>query len=62
VFDVECNGVKAIADLDLLREAGAYRTVVTRTVPVTVSNGRLVVDFKPAKGDAVVSNLTITRQ
>ena len=62
VFDVECNGVKAIADLDLLREAGAYRTVVTRTVPVTVSNGRLVVDFKPTKGDAVVSNLTITRQ
>jgi beta-galactosidase len=62
VFDVACNGVKAIADLDLVREAGAYRTVVTKTVPVTVSNGHLVVEFTPTKGDAVVSNLTITKQ
>ena len=29
----KCNGSKAIAGLDVLREAGAYRTVVTRTVP-----------------------------
>ena len=31
VFDVEANGTKVITGLDVLREAGAYRTVLTRT-------------------------------
>ena len=48
--------------LDVLREAGAYRTVVTRSVPVTVSNGRLELAFTPTAGEAVVSNIAISKQ
>jgi beta-galactosidase len=62
VFDVEVNGTKAISGLDVLKEAGAYRKVVTRTVPVTVSRGVLEVVFTPTVGEALVSTLTITRQ
>ena len=62
VFDVEVNGTKAISGLDVLREAGAYRTVVQKTVPVTVSNGRLELVFTPTLGEAVVSTVSITKR
>jgi beta-galactosidase len=62
VFDVLANGTKVIADLDVLREAGAYRTVLTRSLSVVVSNDRLELAFEPTRGEAVVSNLTITKQ
>jgi beta-galactosidase len=62
VFDVDVNGVKALAGLDVVREAGAYRTVVTRSVPVTVSNGRLELAFTATVGDAIVSNIAISKQ
>jgi beta-galactosidase len=62
VFDVLANGTKVITDLDVLREAGAYRTVLTRSLSVVVSNGRLELAFEPTRGEAVVSNLTITKQ
>lgn len=61
VFGVTVNGVSQIAELDVLRVAGAYRTAVTRAFPVSVTTGRLVLDFVPAVGEAVVSNITITR-
>ena len=53
---------EAISGLDVLREAGAYRTVVTRSVPVTVSNGRLELAFTPTLGEAVVSTVSITKK
>ena len=62
VFDVVVNGAKAISDLDVLREAGAYRTVLTKSVPVTVSNGQLRVEFTPVNGQALVSTLTVTKE
>ena len=62
VFDVEVNGTKAISGLDVLQEAGAYRTVVKKTVPVTVSNGRLELAFTPTLGEAVVSTVSITKR
>ena len=62
VFDVEVNGAKAISALDVLREAGAYRTVLTKSVPVTVSNGQLRVEFTPVNGQAIVSTLTVTKE
>lgn len=62
VFSVEANGVKAIADLDVLREAGAYRTAVTRSFPVTVADGRLVLVFTPSAGEALVSNISVTKK
>ena len=62
VFDVEANGTKVIAGLDVLREAGAYRTVLTRTLRVGVSEGRLALSFTPTTGEALVSTITITKE
>jgi beta-galactosidase len=62
VFDVEVNGGKVLAGLDIIREAGSYRTVVTKTLSVTVSNGRLDLAFAPTAGAAVISNIAISRQ
>jgi beta-galactosidase len=61
VFSVDANGVTVLPDLDVLAAAGAYRTVITRTFPVTVTGGRLKLDFKPSVGEAVVSNISITK-
>jgi beta-galactosidase len=61
VFDVDVNGTKAVSGLDVVRETGAYRTVLTRSLPVAVSNSRLEVVFTPTTGEALVSTLTITK-
>jgi beta-galactosidase len=62
VFDVLANGTRKVENLDVLREAGAYRKVVTRSFNVSVSNGRLELDFKPVRGDAVISTISIRSQ
>ncbi len=62
VFSVAANGQTAISNLDVLAAAGAYRTAITRTFPVTVSGGKLKLDFAASKGEAMVSNLTIVKQ
>ena len=62
VFSVIANGVVALANFDVLAQAGSASTVVTRTFPVNVTGGRLVLDFIPVKGDAVVSNIRIARK
>ena len=62
VFDVSVNGTRAISGLDVVREAGSYRTVVTRSLPVAVSNGRLELVFTPTAGDAIVSNIAVSKQ
>ena len=56
------NGAKAIVGLDVLREAGAYRKVVTKTLPVTVTAGRLELVFVPTAGEALVSTISVKRQ
>jgi beta-galactosidase len=62
VFDVLANGSKKIENLDVLKEAGAYRKVVTRSFTVSVSDGRLELDFRPVRGEAVVSTISIRSQ
>jgi len=59
VFHVLANGEKKIENLDVLREAGRYRTPITRTFTAAVSGGHLKLDFIPDQGNAVVSNLQI---
>ncbi|HYE62387.1 MAG TPA: malectin domain-containing carbohydrate-binding protein [Phycisphaerales bacterium] len=59
VFDVVANGRAQVQNLDLVREAGAYRTVVSRTFPVEVSGGTLRLDFSPKVGEAIVSNIMV---
>ena len=62
VFDVVANGEKKLENLDVLAAAGAYRRAVTRTFTTRVSGGRLELDFKPVRGEAVVSNIAIRRE
>jgi len=63
VFDVVANGKTELQNFDVLAAIGGkYRTVVTRKFPVTVSGGRLKLDFVSVRGEAVVSNLQIQRQ
>jgi hypothetical protein len=56
------NGSKVISDLDILRDAGAYRRVLTRTLSVTVSDGHLELSFMPTVGEAVVSTVSVAKQ
>ncbi len=62
IFDVVANGVPKIRNLDVLKEAGEYRRVITRTFTSQVTDGHLKIDFVPTRGEAVVSNLMIRRQ
>lgn len=62
LFDVFANGQKKIENLDVLHEAGKYRTPITRGFTAAVSGGQLKLDFVPVQGNAVVSNLQIHRR
>jgi beta-galactosidase len=60
-FDVIANGSRILADVDIAAAAGAPLTAITRSFPVTVSNGLLELEFKPTKGQAIVSAVEISR-
>jgi beta-galactosidase len=60
VFDVIVNGARSLPDLDVAVAAGSPLKAITRSFPVTVSNGLLELEFKPSKGQAIVSALEIT--
>jgi len=62
VFEVTANGQPLLANFDIVEEAGGDVTAVTKTFMVPSSGGRLVLDFKPVAGDALVSNISIRRQ
>ncbi len=62
VFSVDANAVRQIDSLDIVQAAGAHSTAITRSFTVAVRKGRLVLDFKPQIGEAVMSNLTVVRQ
>lgn len=62
VFNVDANGVNVVAGLDVLAAAGGYRRPITRTFPVTVTNGVLKLQFAGVNSaEAVVSNITVRR-
>lgn len=60
-FDVIANGTRSLADVDIAAAAGAPLTAITRSFPVTVSKGLLELEFKPTKGQAIVSAVEISR-
>ncbi|HXU07141.1 MAG TPA: glycoside hydrolase family 2 TIM barrel-domain containing protein [Polyangia bacterium] len=62
LFDVVANGDTKIAQLDVLKAAGAYRRALTRTFTATAAGGVLRLDFRPLRGEAVVSNIMIKRR
>ncbi|HEY3519197.1 MAG TPA: glycoside hydrolase family 2 TIM barrel-domain containing protein, partial [Gammaproteobacteria bacterium] len=62
VFAVHANGRPMLESFDVYRAAGAALTSVTRTFVVRVSGGRLVLDFEPMVGEAIVSNIQVAPQ
>lgn len=61
VFHVDINGARALSNFDIVAAAGGARRAVDRTIPVTVSNGRIDV-LMYAKVDAPQVNAIEIRQ
>ncbi|HPL63707.1 MAG TPA: malectin domain-containing carbohydrate-binding protein [Syntrophales bacterium] len=60
VFDVLIEGKEVISDLDIYSRAGRNRALDI-TVPVTVSDGNLNIQFRPQRGNAQVNAILIKR-
>ncbi|MGQ3050041.1 malectin domain-containing carbohydrate-binding protein, partial [Niveispirillum sp.] len=58
-FDVIANGEKKLRSLDVAALAGAPMTMVTRDFKVKVTGGKLVLQFTPVKGQAIVSAIAV---
>jgi len=62
LFDVAANKQIMIKDLDVFAEAGGSLKAIERKFEVEVKNSDLQLDFKPTKGEAIVSAIEIDRQ
>ena len=60
VFDVALNGKTVLESLDVFKAAGGKLKGVMRTVEGTAKDGYIQIDFKPTRGQALVSALAIT--
>jgi hypothetical protein len=60
VFDVLMEGKRIISGLDIFARAGRNKALDI-TVPVTVSDGYLNIQFRPQKGNAQVNAILIKR-
>jgi beta-galactosidase len=59
VFDVKINGKVAARDFDIYAAAGGKLTGIERIFAGTASNGTLLIELRPARGQAVLSSLAI---
>jgi beta-galactosidase len=59
IFDVFADGQKVVADLDVAAAAGGALTAYQRRFDVTAKDGLVTLEFKPAKGEAVVSAIEV---
>jgi beta-galactosidase len=60
VFDVAANEVTRLEAFDILAAAGGKLKGVDRAFDAAVSNGMLVLAFRPRRGNALISALSIT--
>jgi beta-galactosidase len=60
VFDVTANGVTQLQDFDILKAAGGRLKGVDRFFDAGVDNGVLILVFRPLRGRALVSAISIT--
>ena len=59
VFDVFANGQKVLTDLDVAEAAGGALTAYQRQFEVNAKEGMVILEFKPSKGDAIVSAIEV---
>jgi beta-galactosidase len=60
VFDVAVNGKVVLKSFDVLESAGGKLKGVARSFESTAKDGALEIEFKPSRGQALVSALSIT--
>jgi len=59
IFDVFANGQKALTNLDVAAAAGGALTAYQQHFEVNARNGMVILEFKPTKGDAIVSAIEV---
>jgi len=59
IFDVLVNGQKVLAHLDVGAAAGGVLIAYQRRFEVDAKDGMVIIDFKPIKGDAIVSAIEV---
>ena len=60
VFDMDVNGKTVLHDFDVFAAAGGKLKGVERSFEATPKDGLLVITFRPSRGHALVSSLSIT--
>lgn len=60
VFDVEANGKSVLKGFDAFAAAGGKLKSVERAFEAAVTDGTLLIAFRPSRGSAVVSSLVVT--
>ena len=59
IFDVVANGEKVVANLDVAAAAGGALTAYQQHFEVNARDGLVTLEFKPTKGDAIVSAIEV---
>ena len=59
IFDVLANGEKVLTDVDVAAAAGAALTAYQQHFDVNARDGTVVLEFRPTKGDAIVSAIEV---
>lgn len=59
VFSISANGETVVSDLDVAAAVGGALTAYQQRVDVTDRDGMVVLEFKPTKGDAIVSAIEV---
>jgi beta-galactosidase len=55
IFDVFANEQKIVANLDVAAAAGGALIAYQRRFEVNAREGKVILEFRPTKGDAIVS-------
>ncbi len=59
VFNVLANGKKVVSDLDVAAAAGGALIAHQQRFEVTARDGMVILEFRPIKGDAIVSAIEV---
>jgi beta-galactosidase len=59
IFDVFANGEKVLTNVDVAAAAGAALTAYQQHFEVNARDGMVILEFKPTKGDAIVSAIEV---
>jgi beta-galactosidase len=59
IFDVFANGQKILANLDVAAAAEGVLTSYQQLFEVNAKDGMVILEFRPTKGDAIVSAIEV---